>query len=59
MYPHDLKHTANTPDTGWPGHPEIPIVRGGDYEPDFMHKPPYWWTSEASEGSKFVPKYIS
>lgn len=38
------------PDTGWKG--EIPSHKGGDYEKDFLNKPPYKWTSD-----KFVPKY--
>lgn len=38
------------PDTGWQG--EIPSHKGGDYEKDFLNKPPYKWTSD-----KFVPKY--
>ena len=38
------------PDTGWDG--ETPSHKGGDYEKDFMHKPPYHWQSD-----KFVKKY--
>ena len=38
------------PETGWEG--ETPSKRGGDYEKDFMHKPPYMWNSD-----KFVKKY--
>lgn len=38
------------PDTGWEG--EVPSHKGGDYEKDFLNKPPYKWTSE-----KFIPKY--
>ena len=38
------------PDTGWEG--ETPSHNGGDYEVDFLNKPPYSWTS-----SKFHSKY--
>ncbi|KAK9894694.1 hypothetical protein P389DRAFT_100129 [Cystobasidium minutum MCA 4210] len=38
------------PDTGWEG--EVPSHKGGDYEKDFLNKPPYKWTSD-----KFIPKY--
>lgn len=40
------------PDTGWPY--DVPSKEGGDGEPDFMHKPPYFWKSE---GDKFKPTY--
>ena len=38
------------PDTGWGG--ETPSNKGGDYETDFMNKPPYKWNS-----NKFTKKY--
>jgi hypothetical protein len=38
------------PETGWEG--EVPSHKGGDYEKDFMNKPPYKWNSD-----KFVKKY--
>jgi hypothetical protein len=38
------------PNTGWKG--EVPSHKGGDYEKDFLNKPPYQWTSD-----KFQPKY--
>ncbi|KZT29905.1 hypothetical protein NEOLEDRAFT_1153756 [Neolentinus lepideus HHB14362 ss-1] len=44
------------PDTGWRGEPNIPSQKGGDYEPDFMNKPPYFWKPE---GDKFEARYTS
>lgn len=44
------------PDTGWTGQPPIPSQEGGDYETDFMNKPPYFWKSE---GDKFKKHYTS
>lgn len=38
------------PETGWED--EVPSKRGGDYEKDFLHKPPYMWNSD-----KFHMKY--
>lgn len=38
------------PDTGWKG--EVPSHKGGNYEKDFLNKPPYKWTSD-----KFQSKY--
>lgn len=38
------------PETGWEG--ETPSHKGGDYEEDFLNKPPYRWSSD-----KFVKKY--
>ena len=40
------------PDTGWTG--PVPSQKGGDYEQDFLNKPPYTWTSD-----KFMPKYAA
>ncbi|KAA1467314.1 hypothetical protein DENSPDRAFT_235739 [Dentipellis sp. KUC8613] len=44
------------PDTGWRGQPPVPSSAGGESEPDYMHKPPYYWTSE---GDLFQPQYKS
>jgi len=38
------------PQTGWEG--ETPSHKGGDYEKDYMNKPPYRWNSD-----KFVKKH--
>lgn len=35
------------PDTGWEG--DLPSKEGGDYEKDFMNKPPYFWKSDKFE----------
>lgn len=40
------------PDTGWTG--PIPSQKGGDYEKDFLNKPPYSWNSD-----KFHAKYYA
>ncbi|TFK81926.1 hypothetical protein K466DRAFT_501264 [Polyporus arcularius HHB13444] len=48
------KPQKSFPDTGWRG--PIPSQKGGSYEEDFMHKPPYEWKSE---GYLFKPKYYS
>lgn len=45
-----------TPDTGWRGQPDVPSQEGGDYEADFLNKPPYDWRSE---GDLFKAKYTS
>ncbi|KDQ57221.1 hypothetical protein JAAARDRAFT_688731 [Jaapia argillacea MUCL 33604] len=44
------------PDTGWRGSPPIPSQDGGDYELDYLNKPPYKWDSD---GGKFIVKYTS
>ncbi|TFY55698.1 hypothetical protein EVG20_g9222 [Dentipellis fragilis] len=44
------------PDTGWRGQPPVPSSAGGESEPDYIHKPPYYWTSK---GDLFQPRYRS
>ena len=54
---HPTRNTHETheiPDTGWRG--ELPSRKGGTYEKDYMHKPPYEWKSE---GDRFKAKYYS
>lgn len=42
------------PDTGWRGSPPIPSSDGGDYEKDWMSKPPYnWIPARGSDGEEF------
>lgn len=47
MSPSDHEQTQDQeqkiPYTGWDG--EVPSKEGRDYEPDFIHKPPYDWNS--------------
>lgn len=50
----DTYKTHQIPITGW--HREIPSQKGGTYEKDYMHKPPYEWESE---GERFRAKYNS
>lgn len=52
--PPDAKEKSKKPfpDTGWEG--ELPSVKGGEYEKDYMNKPPYRWNSD-----KFEAKYTS
>lgn len=44
------------PDTGWRGKPDVPSHKGGDYEADFLNKPPYDWQGE---DNLFQAKYTS
>jgi len=49
------------PDTGWRGSPPIPSYEGGDFEVDWMSKPPYNWMPECGSGGEelFKTKYES
>ncbi|KAH9928669.1 uncharacterized protein B0H18DRAFT_1000064 [Fomitopsis serialis] len=49
---HPTHETRGIPDTGWRG--ELPSMKGGTYEQDYMRKPPYEWKSE---GGLFKAKY--